>query len=298
MPGARPAAEPMGIRFERGPELGRASRVDAWPALLVPLASSAVSLQLGDEPPMRVDRASIALVPSGTPYRVQPFGAATELLTLLVGPGARELACREYRGHVVMARLTGMLRTARLLPRTRWVDELAYRYHFERSICEKHRSAAAAFLETEITKELYFLCHERESDRTRASLLHEEDDLVSRARARIEADPFAPLRVRDLARHCHASESTLLRAFRRELGATPASYARERRLDAALLMLHSGRLAVGEVATRVGYSNVAAFTAAFGRRFGSPPSAVRHGSVELEVLPPHGAPPRRKRTKF
>jgi AraC-like DNA-binding protein len=72
-----------------------------------------------------------------------------------------------------------------------------------------------------------------------------------------------------------ASESTLLRAFRRERGRSPSAYAREKKLDAALLLLRSGRYAISEVATRVGYGNLAAFSSAFARRFGSPPSSVR-----------------------
>jgi AraC-like DNA-binding protein len=165
-------------------------------------------------------------------------------------------------------------------------------------VCEKHGSLAATFLETEIAKEMYFLCKERDEKRTRASVVHEEGDTAARARAWIDEHLFTPLRVRDLARHCNTSESTLLRAFQREVGATPASYARERRLDAALLLLESGRYGVGEVATRVGYTSLAAFTAAFHRRFGEPPSAVKRADAKLEVLPPHGAPPRRKRRKL
>ena len=102
-----------------------------------------------------------------------------------------------------------------------------------------------------------------------------------------------PLLAGDLARHCRTSESTLLRSFRRETGATPAAYLRERRLQEALFLLEGGRWSVGEVARRVGYTNLAAFTPAFGRRFAVPPSEARAAVAAGELLPPHGQPPKR-----
>ena len=102
----------------------------------------------------------------------------------------------------------------------------------------------------------------------------------------------------ELAKHCATSESTLLRAFKRELGSTPASYVRGRRLEAALLLLKSGRYAVGEVATRVGYSSLAAFTEAFHKHFGVPPSHAKVAGGGSQRLPPEGKPPRRKRRRL
>jgi len=102
-----------------------------------------------------------------------------------------------------------------------------------------------------------------------------------------------PPRFGELARHCHTSESTLLRAFRRDFETTPATYARERRLEASLLLLKSGRYTVTEVAARVGYGSLPAFTIAFRRRFGSSPSSARTAESRMERLPPHGTPPRR-----
>jgi AraC-like DNA-binding protein len=277
---------------ERDKEIERRKNALPFPALLAPLESSVVRLELSGMNPVNLDRAAIAIVPAGAAYRVGAMSPTTALVTWLVAPGARERACREYRDHVLPARFAELLAVPRVLPRTRWVDELVHRYVFEREVCNKHASSAAVFLETEIAKELYFLCKERGEEKTRASVVHEEGDLIARARARIEANLFVPLRVAELASHCHTSESTLVRAFRRELGHTPSSYARERRLDAALLLLQSGRHRVGEVAERVGYTNFAAFTSAFHKRFGVPPSAVRGEGEALDVLPPHGAPPR------
>lgn len=99
----------------------------------------------------------------------------------------------------------------------------------------------------------------------------------------------------DIARTCGSSESTLLRAFRRAFGVPPTTYVRNRRLEEALLLLESGRYTVSEVAVRVGYANLSAFTVAFRRRFRTAPSDVK--PRERPVLLPHGRTPRRPRAK-
>ena len=273
--------ERMSLRLERSADLGPALRVEPSPALLFPIDTSIVVVNAGDGAPQTVDRAAFVLVPAGLPYRVRAKTTVTSMATLLVGRGARDAAVAEYRPHIEGARFDRILASPRLLPRTRWLDEIVHRYVFERDVCGKHGSAAAVFLETEIAKEVYFLCAERDARQGRASVVREEDDLVARARAWIDDHLFEPLRVGDLARRAGTSESTLLRAFRRQMGKAPAAYARERRLDAALLLLQSGRLSVGEVAARVGYAGLAAFTAAFTRRFERAPSSVRRADGEI-----------------
>ena len=147
-----------------------------------------------------------------------------------------------------------------------------------------------AFLETELIKELYFLADEQRAGRARAPVVGEGSALVERARAAIEASLFAPFAMAALARACHASESSLTRAFKQALGITPGAYVRERRLDEAMPLLESGRYSVGEVATRVGYARQAAFAAAFQRKFHVAPSSVRP-KPGAPPLAPHGRPP-------
>lgn len=294
-------AEAVTLLLERGAEIDRTRRVQNDPALLFPLDQSVVEIEIAGATAERVERSSFMSIPANAAYRVRPQSAMTAMVTLVLHTDARKRAAHEYRGNMSTEEFDNLTTTSRVLPRTRWVDELVQRYLFERDVCERHTSHAAIFLETEITKELFFLSKEREENRTRATVIHEEGDTVQRARAWIEANLFSPLRVGELAKHCATSESTLLRAFQRELGRTPTSYARERRLDAALLLLKSSRYAVGEVAARVGYSNLPAFTEAFHKHFGVPPSQVKGNASDAEHarerLPPHGKPPRRKRRK-
>jgi AraC-like DNA-binding protein len=239
------------------------------PALVVSLEGTLISLETGPSKE-RIDRPLLAIVPGGTRHRLRGLSAASRSASLLFGPRALARTREEYASYIPAARLEAAFETARLLPRTRWVDELVHRYVFEREVCKRDDSAAARFLETELVKELFFVGEESD----RPSLVYEGSDLVSRACAYIDAHLDEAVRIDELARRMGASESTLLRAFRRERGRSPSVYAREKKLDAALLLLQSGRYVISEVATRVGYGNLAAFSSAFARRFGSPPSSV------------------------
>ncbi len=264
------------------------------PSLIAPLEATIVTLN-GRE---RLSRATLALVPSGTAYELEvPAGGTTIVVTLGIEERERAAIVREYRPHVDPRKLREAFGAIRVLPRTRWVDELVHRYVFERDVCGKNATKASRFLETELTKEIYFLGVEQAQERTRASVLFEGESVAARARAWLEEHLFEPFSVQALARACHASESTVLRMVKKELGAAPIAYVRRRRLEEAMLLLESGRYDVTEVATRVGYENPSAFAAAFRRELGVAPSSVRPRVDAATRLPAHGAPPVKRRPR-
>lgn len=286
----------MALSVERDAEaLGR-ERVEVAPALVFPLERCVLALEVAGHE-HRLDRASFGLLPARVPYRLSARTDVAGVVTLRVGEGARRAASGEYAPHFVDATFAEIVAAPRVFPRTRWVDEIVQRYVFERVVCERHASAAARFLETEITKELFFLGKEQLAAQTRASAVEQEGDLIARARQWLEAHLFEPLHVGALARHCRTSESTLLRAFRRAVGVPPIAYVRRRRLEEALGLLESGRYTASEVAARVGYASQAAFSVAFRQQYGSAPSRVRPKADAARVLPPHGEPPVRRRRK-
>jgi AraC-like DNA-binding protein len=291
----------MGARVDlyvdRDAEALRATRRYPEAAIVVPLETTIVGLRAG-ELDQRLDRAVVAVLPARTAHELElPASGASIVATLVIGEAVRAAAIREYRPYVDSRRLVEVLSAVRVLPRTRWVDELVQRYVFEREVCEHPASNAARFLEAELTKEMYFLGCEQIDRQTRSSVLFEGDAIATKARAWIEEHLFEPFHVAALVKHCHASESTVLRAFRRELGVAPLAYLRRRRLEEAMQLLEGGRYAVTEVATRVGYDNSSAFAAAFRSQFGVAPSSVKpalHGAVRL---PAHGTPPIRRRRR-
>ncbi|MCL2554192.1 MAG: helix-turn-helix transcriptional regulator [Actinomycetia bacterium] len=73
------------------------------------------------------------------------------------------------------------------------------------------------------------------------------------------------------------SERAFTRRFRTETGRSPANWRAHARLLAALPLLHSA--SVTDVAGRLGYGSPAAFTAAFTRAFGAPPSRFHHAQA-------------------
>jgi transcriptional regulator GlxA family with amidase domain len=83
------------------------------------------------------------------------------------------------------------------------------------------------------------------------------------------------LSVAALARHAHMSERSLARAFRHELGVTPASYVMTARLEAARIELESGSALVEAVAHRTGFGTVETMRRAFNRRLGVSPADYR-----------------------
>lgn len=287
----------MELRVDRDARSVETSRVARLPSLILPLEATIVTLTTGERIE-RLARAVVALVPAGTAYELEvPPGGTTVVVTLGIEDRERAAIVREYAPHVDARKLRDVLGALRVVPRTRWVDELVHRYVFERDVCEKHASKAARFLEAELTKEVYFLGVEQDQQRTRASVLFEGDSVAVRARAWLEEHLFEPFSAAALARACHASESTVLRMVRKELGVAPIAYLRRRRLEEAMALLESGRYGVTEVATRVGYENPSAFAAAFRRELGVAPSSVRPTVDAATRLPAHGAPPVKRRPR-
>lgn len=286
--------ERVRLRVDRDAEAVERARVPREPALVFPLETTVVTLR-AKTLAERLDRSSFALVPARCAYSLElPASGTAVVATLELDPQTRAAATREYAPEVDVRRMRELLAAARRLPRTKWVDELVHRYVFERETCEKPASKAARFLEAELTKEVYFLAREQADQRTRTSVLFEGDPIAARARAWLDEHLFEAFRVDALVRHCHASESTLLRAFHRAHGIAPLVYVRRKRLEHAMQLLESGRYAVTEVATRVGYESPSAFAQAFRAQFGVSPSRVKPMHDPRATLPAHGEPPVRR----
>jgi len=78
-----------------------------------------------------------------------------------------------------------------------------------------------------------------------------------------------------LAAAANLSPRQLSELFRRQLGMTPLQYQTEKRMQQAWQLLEAGRLSVQQVADRVGYRSLAAFSDRFRKHFGQPPSYFR-----------------------
>ena len=271
--GIRLVAQHEGERVRLASERARLEGESARALLVLPLEASIVEVLAGALQPV-VDRTSFLSVPARSFTALTARSPVARTLVLSVAPELVARVAESYAGAVDAERLRRYLDEPQLLPRTTWVNEVCHRYLFERAECARRDNDATRFLESEMVKELYFLCHERQRDAERPSLVVGRSAMMQRALLHIEAHLFEPGVLRGLGRVCGASASTLLRGFRRELGSTPQAYVRARRLDESLLLLKSRRHTVGEIAGLVGYRNLAAFSHAFRARFGVRPSDV------------------------
>ena len=93
----------------------------------------------------------------------------------------------------------------------------------------------------------------------------------------------ADLSVPALAARAHMSERNFARAFRRELGVTPAAYVEIARVEAARIALESTRTPVDAVAAQAGFGTVETMRRAFHRRLGVGPAEYRSRFTSIKA---------------
>lgn len=95
------------------------------------------------------------------------------------------------------------------------------------------------------------------------------------AKAYIDQHYDEPCSIADLARYAGVNQQKLKEGFRALFATTVFGYVSDTRMVEARRLLLEEKLYVGEVADRVGYKHPHHFTAAFKRRFGLLPGALR-----------------------
>lgn len=101
------------------------------------------------------------------------------------------------------------------------------------------------------------------------------DPPVARALGLLHAEPARPWSVDLLARRVGLSRTRLYARFTERVGEPPAAYLTRWRMVLARRALREEDLGLGELATRLGYGDAAAFSRAFVREVGQPPGAWR-----------------------
>jgi AraC-like DNA-binding protein len=270
----------------KGPLAYRLSAVTAGatvraegPALVLALEGTVAAVRL-ESGRRLIDRSSWLWVPRGREVTLRATGALLKALMLSPAPSLLRRVVADYAGEINLAKLKAALQEERLLPRTVWVDEVAQRYLFERTVCRKRDNFVTWFCENELIKETYFLVLSATESSRRPSMLEREVPAVERAHRWLETNLFSTWTVAELAARVGMSARSLQRAFNAAYGMAPQTYARGRKLDAALLLLKSRAATVKEVAQRVGYSSTGAFSHAFDARFGQTPSQVMGGDTQ------------------
>lgn len=101
------------------------------------------------------------------------------------------------------------------------------------------------------------------------------DPRLAPALAALHESPGEPWSVDALAEKAALSRSAFAERFQRVMGASPAAYLAEVRMQEARALLRDGEVSVAQIAERLGYATEAAFRRAFRRVVGATPGDVR-----------------------
>jgi len=195
--------------------------------------------------------------PGGEPHeqRFGPRGA----LKLLLRPGDQALDFLADHAPLREAPSTGSAEIARLGLRA--AAELTLADAFSPSVIEGIGWELTALFGRQIGRGE---CGERRSAR-----------LVAQARAHLTEHLDAPLSIAGLARDAGVHPTSLLRAFRRELGCTPGELQRRLRSEEAARLLATSAMPLGEIALACGFSDQSHFSRTFRHLHGCTPSQYR-----------------------
>ncbi len=159
------------------------------------------------------------------------------------------------------------------------LNELLNEFFVER-ILERKPQKKLNNLSRQIIEETLriILCPKRTTISETLEVSHEgtDADPISRAVRFIEANLFENLSNMEVAQSARISLATLFRKFTSQLGMTPKEYVSRRRLDESYSLLKSQSYSISDIALIVGYSDLAAFSKAFKKRFGKSPKLVMY----------------------
>lgn len=131
--------------------------------------------------------------------------------------------------------------------------------------------------------------HRRAGGQSQFSALLEMEprsDRIQTALAYAKQNLQAELSVEQLAEAAHLSARQFSRAFRAETGQSPAKAVEHLRLEAARLMLESGRHPIDVIARDTGFGDRERMRRAFLRNYGQPPQMIRRASRGVEARVP------------
>lgn len=108
--------------------------------------------------------------------------------------------------------------------------------------------------------------------------LHQYDiDKIREAREYLLANMEHPLTVIELSHKVGINDFKLKKGFKQLYGVTIFDFLLEARMEKARTLLTETDTPIHEIAFATGYKNVSSFTAAFKKRMGFPPSAMKRG---------------------
>jgi AraC-like DNA-binding protein len=264
---------PMGIAYERSVGFSKGFHAHDRPMIVLPRGACVVTVRTEGvrRHTHRIDSTAALVVPSHVAHADDAVTAIFDTLALY--PSRTLLDAVAAEEDIPKAKIAALFGRPSEFPRSAWLDRLADEYVFARVVSRRESPRTLAFFERQLLVAL--LAAGLRGRTAEPEAVPPPDTVTGRAVRYIEANLFSALELSAIARHAFASPSTLLRHFRADLGRSPHAYVTTRRLEEARRLIEGSTRPIGEVALLVGYENFAAFTTAFKRRFGAPPSALR-----------------------
>ncbi|WP_293268483.1 AraC family transcriptional regulator [Neptunomonas sp.] len=107
------------------------------------------------------------------------------------------------------------------------------------------------------------------------------DHRIEAAKSYLDHRFNEPISAATLATVANLSQRQLNELFRRHIGMTPQQYLIEKRMQQAWQLLETSTINIQQVANRVGYSNLSAFSDRFKKHFGHSPRFFRQINKQL-----------------
>ncbi|MCW5621928.1 MAG: AraC family transcriptional regulator [Burkholderiales bacterium] len=285
-------------------------RADSVAALLEPGAERVIIfhlitegecfVEIGDQPPVHLNAGDVVIFPQGDAHRMTsapgltpaPGTGLAELLSrrprLLTygGGGARTrlmcgyLACDARLARMLLTGLPPLLRVnVRGSNAGIWL-EASVRYALAEARSPRPGGAGvlAKLAEVLFIEVLRLYVNEQSQGRT-GWLAGVGDRIVGAALNALHKNPANAWTLEGLARAAGTSRSVLAERFQHLVGTSPMQYLTQWRMLLAANLLCSSNIPLARVAENVGYQTDTAFSRAFRREFGVPPSIWRRSQA-------------------
>ncbi len=272
----------MGFAYERSTQYFRDFHTHDRLKIVFPRGSSVMEVRTKNPHNKHtVDYETILFIPKGLTHDDEGMSSIYD--TAAFFPSSQMVEAAAKKMNLTHEQVSRLSKECIKVPRIHLVDAIFQAYFFERVVLNKnkndHDKEAVQLLGRRLLEEVLLTTFYPDKERSMYTDVPASDDpsepVSVRALRFIEANLFEPKDLEEIAKVAHASVSTLLRKFRADVGTTPFTYIKNRRLEEALRLLKSGQHPVGDVALLVGYENFGAFSEAFKEKFGDVPSSVK-----------------------
>ncbi len=269
----------MGFAYFRGLDFAFELPRMECPVVIAPMKSAVI--QIDTEPSQKKivsDSKKLFVLPSQQQVWVKSVSPHAEFLLLFPERVLRDKTWAFY--DLAGEDAEKILRKTLVLEQTLWIRELIFRFHFERFVAKARDNVNTAFLEMELVKEIFYAFSDKSLAKNARPNFYQLSENLQKTIAYIESHLSEELDLERLAYLTNTSKSTLVRAFSKELGTTPAKFLWNRRLEEAKVLLETRQFSVNAVSELVGFMNAGSFTRAFKKAYGQTPKETTDGISE------------------